>query len=161
MSRREPAKFGIVEAEIVPWELRTVKARVATLRQLVNEMRTLSLPEEAFRVEVRRFSVMLRETWERLVEEKLLNDVVRRFSRPVATMRLRGVNVTDDDFKTVFFAMKRASEWAGHDAPIGAVVATPSTDDLTKAIDDLDHYARSLDRDRSRIEQVRKELVPD
>ena len=52
----------------------------------------------------------LRETWERLVEEVLLYRVVERFGSDVKTQSLKGVVVDDDDYKTIFWAMKRASE---------------------------------------------------
>lgn len=45
---------------------------------------------------------LLRESWERLVEEKLLNKVVSRFERGVYTQRLsRIVDITDADITRV------------------------------------------------------------
>jgi hypothetical protein len=53
---------------------------------------------------------MLVESWERLVEEVLLNQVVGRFQPEMQTLRLKGVLVEDDDYKKVYFGMKRVSE---------------------------------------------------
>jgi hypothetical protein len=56
------------------------------------------------------FYTDLRETWERLVEEVLLGKVVERFNTDIRTQSLKGVVVDDDDYKTIYWAMKHVSE---------------------------------------------------
>lgn len=45
------------------------------------------------------FYTDLRETWERLIEERLLNGVIGRFQSGVKTQSLKGVHVDDEDYK--------------------------------------------------------------
>ena len=45
----------------------------------------------------------------------LLGKVVERLNTDVKTQSLKGVIVDDEDYKTVFWAMKRISERSGHD----------------------------------------------
>ena len=51
---------------------------------------------------VKGFYAELRETWERLVEEVLLSRVVERYGSDVKTQSLKRVEVTDEDYKTIF-----------------------------------------------------------
>lgn len=151
--------YGTVQADSVPWELRKLKERIVDLRNEVASI-TVNVSPERYKISVKQFSVMLRETWERLVEEKLLFEVVLRYARPVHTLKLRGVSVSDDDFSKVFFAMKRASEWSGHDAPIGAPLEPPTLDELSGAIDEIEKYAKEIDTARQAVERQRKLRVP-
>lgn len=154
------AEYGLIDLDSKPWELKPLKERIAVLRATVQEIGD-GLHPEKYKIEVKKFSSALRETWEQLVEEKLLYGVVRRYARPVATQKLRGVAVSDDDYSRVFFAMKRASEWSGHNAPPGAALAPPSKSEMLQEIEELQDYAKQIDRDRGGVEAPRKARVPD
>jgi hypothetical protein len=100
------------------------------------------------------FYSKLRETWERLVEECLLNDVVGRFQPGVATQSLKGVNVTDEDYVKVFFAMKKASEFSGHDRPAGRQPVVRTKDEMKNDLGELWKYEKEL---RKRADDLGKQ----
>lgn len=68
------------------------------------------------------FYNLLREAWERLVEEKLLNNVITRFGRSIQTQRLNKLidNITQEDYAAVDSGMSHCSTFfQGHDTATG------------------------------------------
>lgn len=113
---------------------------------------------DTYRRLVKDFYTDLRETWERLVEEVLLSKVVERYGSDVKTQSLKGVIVEDDDYKTVYWAMKRVSERSGHDMAGGKNIPPPDVDTMRQDIEELDKYRLAV-RDRSKkTEEARKAL---
>lgn len=55
----------------------------------------------------------------------MLAKTVVRFVPDVMTGRLKEVSVTDEDYRTIYFAMKRASERSGHDMSVGRDLLSP------------------------------------
>jgi len=113
---------------------------------------------EAYRDAAKDFYTALRETWERLVEELLLGKVVERYSSGVMTQSLRGVTVDDDDFKIIFFAMKRVSEFSGHDQAAGKQVPTPKPDEMKADLDVIDNYRQLITKRVETTAVARKKL---
>jgi len=75
----------------------------------------------------------LRETWERGVEEAILNETVVRFRPGVATQRLRAVVLDDEDYVKIHEAMARCSHFssrlsAGAGHPPNAAGIQPVSD---------------------------------
>lgn len=92
------------------------------------------------------FYSALRQTWERLVEERLLNGVVGRFQPGVKTQSLKSVAVDDADYQKVFFAMAKASNYSGHDHAVARRSSLPGLDEMKKDLDDLRAYDTALGR---------------
>jgi energy-coupling factor transporter ATP-binding protein EcfA2 len=151
--------FGIIADEDEPWTAQKVTARIAKLRLKAKALE--DMPDQntdAYRDAAKDFYTALRETWERLVEELLLGKVVERYSSGVQTQSLRGVTVDDNDFKTVFFAMKRVSEFSGHDQAAGKQVPTPKPDEMKADLDMIDNYRQLITKRRGQLETDRKLL---
>lgn len=151
--------FGTVSVGDGPWQAKRVKERIAVLDQMIAEIPdpiTWS-PEEQHQ-HMESFYTKLRETWERLVEECLLNGVVGRFQPGVATQSLKGVNVTDDDYSKIFFAMKKASEYSGHDRATGRQPATRDKNDMKTDLDEIRAYERELKKRVTELEKARRTL---
>lgn len=124
-------EFGVVSVGDEPWVARKVKDREHTLKAMIDDIPDgMAITSEDYRRRCTSYYAALRETWERAVEEIVLNDVVRRFGSDVGTLRLAGVDVSDDDFITVYRAMKRASEFSGHDQASGRQIDTPTKDQM-------------------------------
>ena len=80
---------GIVRQN-APWEALTTSKHVKALNGYLQQLKKVDRDGTAteFRLASRHFYGRLREAWERLVEEKLLNKVVNRFERGIQTQRL-------------------------------------------------------------------------
>ena len=104
------------------------------------------------------FYSQLRETWERLVEEVLLGKVVERFGSDVRTQSLKGVVVDDDDYKTIYWAMTKASEHSGHDTPAAKNLPLPDIDEMKTDIAVLDKYRLQVKLRSKTAEKSRKQL---
>jgi hypothetical protein len=89
---------------------------------------------------------MLREAWERALEEVLLGGVVERYRSSVQTNRLAPLSdITDADCKTVETAMTKCSTWLpGHDQAAAARAPVPGTTELKNDIDALDAWVKSI-----------------
>ena len=158
---REAAElgFGVVEQEDEPWEGKPVTKRIGLLRENLSSLKAdKEQNNEIDRNEVVSFYTGLRETWERLVEEILLGKVVERFGTDVKTLSLRRVVVDDEDYRKIFWAMKEASEFSGHDMPAGKNIPLPSLDDMAEALRILDEYRKSVRNRSNEIQRKRKML---
>ncbi len=90
---------------------------------------------DELRIVAKNFYTDLRETWERTVEERVLGGVVERFGSDVRTQSLRNIALDDGDHKTIFFAMKKASELSGHDTAMAKQIDPPDKKTMTADLD--------------------------
>lgn len=92
----------------------------------------------------------LRRTWERAVEEVLLNQVVVRFRPGVETQRLRKIaDIDQNDLGTVEQGMSKCSKWeGGHDQALAMNERLPPPDELEQDIDALDNWVSAVEKRR-------------
>jgi energy-coupling factor transporter ATP-binding protein EcfA2 len=116
---RSRKEAGIVRAT-PPWDALTTGKRIKQLQVKLRELRKIEQEETEnnFKQAAYNFYGFLREAWERLVEEKLLNQVVTRFGRAIQTTRLKKlVDLTNNDFIKIESAMSKCSAYfRGHDS---------------------------------------------
>jgi len=88
------------------------------------------------------------ETWERLVEELLLNGVVYRFDRDIQTKRLKKVtDISEDDYKKVEVAMDKCSTFlTGHDKSSELNEDMPEQTEIMDDIEEIEKYRKELNR---------------
>lgn len=159
MRRTSDYGFGTIFQGEEPWGAKRVKARLGDLEQKLAALkRATDTSGDAYREKVKSFYTDLRETWERLVEELLLGGVVERFQLGVETQSLKEVLVTDEDYRRVFFGMKRASEYSGHDRAAGAQAILPSRDEIAQDLAELRSYAEELKKRNKKLGEDRKEM---
>ena len=124
-----------------PWNTMRVKERIPYLRKKLSEAKPHWDNGESHIYEplARDIYGLLREAWERGVEELLLNQVVLRFGRAVQTNRLKVLtDITDSDITTVDDAMTKCSTYMrGHD---DAPAINESVPGLPELEDDLAHF---------------------
>jgi hypothetical protein len=150
--------FGTILAGDSPWQAKNVKQRLSVVEgKLTNILKIDDRRGETYLDAVTDFYTDLRETWERLVEEKLLNGVVGRFQPGVSTQSLRSVMVTDEDHRTIHVAMTRASEHSGHDRARGRLSAPPSPHEMQKDIEAIRRYMTDLDKRNKTTATERRE----
>ena len=150
---------GIVKEEELPRLARRIKERLPALQDKLKRAKSVNpTDKDAYREAVERFYSELRETWERLVEETLLGGVVERFNSGVKTQSLKGVTVENADYHTIYHAMKRASEYSGHDRPLPKDLALPDHAELEDDLNMLIKYRKSITGRRKILEDERKDL---
>jgi len=72
---------------------------------------------------------LLRDTWERLVEEDLFYETVVRWRKSVETGRLSAVTVEHNVWEDIHRGVTRTSNWT-HDVAAGSGRAPPEPEDL-------------------------------
>jgi hypothetical protein len=68
------------------------------------------------------------------------------------------VNVTDDDYVKVFFAMKEASEFSGHDRPAGRQPVVRTKDEMKNDLGELWKYEKELKKRANDLGKQRRTL---
>jgi ABC-type multidrug transport system ATPase subunit len=134
---------GLV-SEGPPWELLKVSDRIEQLQKRCREAKELwdMNQHSAYEDHVKRTLQLLRESWERAVEEVVLHGTVKRFSRQVRTQNLpQVVKLTADDVKTVENGMSVTST-QGHDRAAAAMQPTPQPDYLREQVTKLDRFCK-------------------
>nr|WP_239024891.1 AAA family ATPase [Sphingomonas corticis] len=153
-------EFGIVSVGDAPWVARKVREREQTLKTMIDDIPDdLAVASDAYRGRCTGFYAALRETWERAVEEIVLNDVVRRYGPTVGTLRLGGVDVSDDDFMLIHRAMTRASEHSGHDQAAGRQIETPSKAQMRADLAELTGFRSAKTKSNREAEDRRRSLA--
>jgi energy-coupling factor transporter ATP-binding protein EcfA2 len=142
-----------------PWQAKKVNQRIHSLKESLAKIKKIDdRSGEKYRKLTKDFYTDLRETWERLVEEQLLNGVIGRFQSGVKTQSLKGVCVVDDDYKKIFFAMARASEYSGHDKAEGKQSSPPDIDAMNQDIEEIENYTKELNKRIQNLQKQRKAL---
>ena len=103
---------------------------------------------------------LLRQSWERTVEEILFKQVVERFNQEINTMKLRYVEVTDADYKIIYDSIKRLSGYGvSHTSAAAKMRPLPTTTELDTEIQGLRNYRKELNKRQEVIHKQRQELV--
>lgn len=149
----------MVEEDTEPWLARSVSARITDLRARAKQLSgATDFTSDMYRRQAKDFYSDLRETWERSVEEVVLNKTVERLVPDVMTKRLSGVIVSDEDYKAIFFAMKNVSERSGHDMPAGRDIPVPNPTEMLADIQALDTFQANYKNRRNATAKIRNAL---
>lgn len=156
---KSDGRFGLVSENDEPWIAKKVTKRIDVLRARLRAIPAgMNRGSDEFRRIAKDFYTDLRETWERLVEEVLLNGVVERFSSGVKTQSLKEVLVEDADYQRIFANMKRVSEISGHDMAAGRQIPVPDLAEMQRDLDAIDAYRTELQRRRNDL-RVRRQAL--
>lgn len=128
---------GVINPQM-PWIVQPVKARIGTLKDMLVRLKKIEKEksEDEYLFAAKSWYSLLREAWERAVEERLLKGVVERFSFGIQTQKLRKVIVTDELINEIETGMTESSKWV-HDAASGL---NPTPPDTKKAESDLKFF---------------------
>jgi energy-coupling factor transporter ATP-binding protein EcfA2 len=158
VAKTQSEGFGVIRENCEPW-VADLNARIETLRTRAKELNGVTdFDTDQYRRQTKDFYSDLRESWERAVEEVVFAKTVVRFVPDVMTGRLKEVTVTDDDYRTIFFAMKRASERSGHDMSVGRDIPQPSPDEMEADLKVLDDFRIELGKRRKATSATRSAL---
>ncbi len=88
----------------------------------------------------------------------MLGGVVERFGTDVKTQSLKLVEVDDADYRTIFFAMKRASERSGHDQAAGKQIDAPDKKQMEADLLELRNFIATHKKKGQAASERRKEM---
>ena len=149
--RKLSAGAGVCIEEL-PWVAQKVGSRIGHLRRELQGAEKLHRDGHmaAYEREASLIYGLLREAWERAIEEVLLGGVVERFRPGVQTMQVHDISdVCPQDCKSVEQAMSKCSRWLpGHDQAPAAPAEMPSPSELKTDIDALDSWVKGIRKRR-------------
>lgn len=132
----------------VPWAAMKVKERIGRLKSSLQAAESIHRRQgvESYEPDARRIYGLLRETWERAVEEVLLNGVVIRFDRAIHTMQLGKISdITPSDIQIIEEGMTKSSRFLeGHDEAGAVADPVPEPDELRQDIGNLEDWVKSV-----------------
>ena len=139
---RNVSKGAGVCASELPWVALPVKKKIGYLNNQWQSADKLFSDghQAAYEKEAKYLYGLLREAWERTLEEVLLGGILERFRPGVQTQHI-GIlaDITDADCRTLDAAMSKCSKWLpGHDQAAAARAAIPEPRELKQDIQELE-----------------------
>lgn len=139
-------------AEELPWVAMPVRKKIGYIR---NEWQAADKLErdgeqDRYEKEAKYLYGLLREAWERAIEEVLLNNVVERFQVGVQTQRLKAVDIEAQDYAAIEVGRSKCSKWLpGHDKAAADRAPVPSAAELKSDIDALEMWIAAVRKRRA------------
>jgi energy-coupling factor transporter ATP-binding protein EcfA2 len=145
---RQASKGAGVCAEELPWVAMPVRKKIGYLN---NEWQTADKlfrdgHQTAYEKEAKYLYGLLREAWERALEEVLLGGVVERFRPGVQTQHIGAIaDIKAEDCRTLDAAMTKCSKWLpGHDQAAAARAPVPEPAELKADIEALESWVAAV-----------------
>lgn len=149
-----------LSSDDLPFEGKKLKNRVGDLRAMATNAKNLLETDgnvEGYNDLVRNGYRRLRDTWEQLVEDVLLQSTVRRYRVSVETTRLKSVSVDDTDASAVYNGMTRCSKFT-HEGGAEAPPVLPDPAEFAADVEELAAYAKTVE-DRAKATEARRKLA--
>ena len=139
-------------SERLPWVAMRVRERIGHLRSLHQDVAKVyreGAPEEYEKDAIYIYG-LLREAWERGVEQVLLGGTVERFRNSVQTKSARYLaDILPADISVLDAAMTKASTWLpGHDQSAAVNAPVPEPDEIADDIRTLDDWVSRINKRR-------------
>lgn len=139
-------------ADGLPFNGLSTKKRIGVLRDrwVRAEKAFRTLGQDEYDPQATRLYADLRRTWERAIEEVLLNQVVLRFRPGVETQRLKKIgDIRQADLDAIDQGMTKCSKWeGGHDQPLATNEHPPAPGELEQDIDQLEAWVSAVETRR-------------
>ena len=149
--RRDSLRTGLTSQEI-PWVAMPVKKRIGQLKKLAQEAGRdyRKGHQDEYEVGGSQIYGLLRESWERGVEEVLLGGTVERYRHSIETNRaMKLSDIRTDDLTALKNGMTKCSIWlAGHDPAPGGNSPFPDPTELEADIKALETWVGKIHRRR-------------
>jgi hypothetical protein len=141
--RRVAGRPGIVRPDL-PWVAAGVKQRRGDLNARIQTLDKLHRTgDDRYADETHLFVELLRETWERAFEERVLGGAVTRYEPAIHTQQLTKSAVDGEIVRRIEAGMSETSQWV-HDQPRGGHGTVPPPDELRVALAQLDDFLAFL-----------------
>jgi hypothetical protein len=144
-----------VHSEDLPFDVLGTKDRIGRLRQMLIGVHKAAKEgnEDLQRLQTTKCYGQLRLAWERCIEEVLLNGAVQRFGEGVSTQRLKGVTVTDDDYREIDAGMIKSSKFEHDTAAAIGRLPIPDPNELNG---DIKRFATWRETLNKRVDGIAK-----
>jgi energy-coupling factor transporter ATP-binding protein EcfA2 len=149
---RHDSKGAGVCTEELPWVALPVRKKIGYLK---NEWQAADKlfrtgEQSAYEKEARYLYGLLREAWERALEEILLVGIVERYRPGVQTQHITMIaDITLEDCRMLDSAMTKSSKWLpGHDQAAAARAAIPEPTELKDDIEALEKWVTAIRKRR-------------
>ena len=128
---------------LIPWQGMNVKDRTGKLKNDLQKIVSIfnSGDMDTYYYKAKEWCELLRESWERAVEEILFNDAIQRYNPCVQTQRLKKAPFTHDLYTELEYGMTECSAWC-HDQARAINANIPSVDDLKSYIECFEKYCK-------------------
>nr|WP_237452306.1 AAA family ATPase [Qipengyuania algicida] len=159
MSSLGDDQFGIIDDARKPWQIKKVPERLSDLAADLSELKKAGYDpkNQEFRSSLIGFYTRMRETWERIVEEVLLNGAIQRFRPEVMTMRLEDACLDPTtDYPQIFEGMSRCSLFSGHDRAVGMPEELPELSDIETDYDNLKAFSDAARQRQKALQKAPK-----
>lgn len=133
---------GIINPDL-PWVAQKITDRIKFLRNDLNRLKAAEKSGDVdnYLVAVKSWYGLLREGWERGVEERLFKGVIERFGYGIQTQKLKKVVITAELLKEIEIGMTNCSNWV-HDAAAGRNPEPPTIAQAEADLNALDEFAK-------------------
>jgi len=149
--RRDTTGAGRAEKES-PWAAMKVKDRIGRLKNLwqAAEKQHRLGNQSVYEFHAATLYGLLREAWERAVEEVLLGGVVERYRKSVQTLKAVCLSdITNEDCDELETAMTKTSRWLpGHDQAAAVNAPCPDPAELKQDIEKLESWVAGIRKRR-------------
>jgi hypothetical protein len=148
------SKGAGVCTEELPWVALPIRKKIGYLKRGWQAADKLSRDghKDAYEKEAKYLYGLLREGWERALEEVLLGGVVERYRPSIQTQQVAQIaDITGEDCGAVETAMTKCSNWLpGHDQAAAARAPVPGPTELRADIDALENWVAAVRKRRKR-----------
>ena len=159
MSSQGGMKFGVIDDSGKPSHMKRAKQRLNDI-----EMRKAQMfkngydPEKSkYRDSLVAIYTLMRETWERIVEEILFNGSIQRFRQEIMTQSLEHASYDPkEDYSPIFEGMKRCSHYSGHDKALDLPEDLPSREEIEADQQALTDFHEKVISRRTGLERGRR-----
>ena len=144
MSSAGNGRFGLLDDSQKPLQMKGTIERVQEIRKEFAAFTGAGYDhnDQKFRPTIISLYTYMRETWERIVEEVLFNNVVQRFRPDIMTQRLEAACIDPAaDYPVIFEGMKRCSHYSGHDPATDLPPDLPEPEQISRDIEKLNGFA--------------------
>jgi len=142
---RKIGKTSGLISNSLPWIAANVKERVKKLNEAIPNLKMLETgtDPDQYSEEAKKWCGLLRETWERSIEELLFNDAIQRFSPGIQTKRIEKMKYTPVLYKEIEKGMTECSNWV-HDQARAINTPTPKVVKLETFLNSFTEFAKKF-----------------
>lgn len=156
MSSLGGTKFGIIDDSGKPNHTKKAKQRIGELNQAKAKLYKDGYDPavQEFRDPLTAIYTLMRETWERIVEEILFNGTIQRFRPEVMTQSLKHACYDPaDDYPAIFEGMKRCSHHSGHDRAADLPLELPDKAEIDSDLQALIDFHKKVSERKAILEK--------